>query len=89
MLRTTQEIEREMGRTRKSAGGVYTDRLIDIDLLLCYDPDGAPLLLDLPELKLPHPLMHQRSFVMQPLAEIAPGIVHPVLGKTIRELSLI
>lgn len=89
VLRTTQEIEREMGRTRKSAGGVYTDRLIDIDLLLCYDSDGVPLLLDLPELKLPHPLMHQRSFVMQPLAEIAPGIVHPVLGKTIRELSLI
>lgn len=89
VLRITQEIERRMGRTRKSAGGVYADRLIDIDLLLCYDPDGTPLLLDLPELKLPHPLMHLRRFVMQPLAEIAPDIVHPVLGKTIRELSLI
>ena len=81
VLYATQEIEREMGRTQKSAGGVYSDRLIDIDLLL-YDDR----VLDTPELKLPHPLMHERRFVMEPLAEIAPELVHPVLGKKMREL---
>lgn len=81
VLHATQEIEREMGRTQKSAGGVYSDRLIDIDLLL-YDDR----VLDTPELKLPHPLMHERRFVMEPLAEIAPELVHPVLGKKMREL---
>lgn len=72
VLEVTQEIEREMGRAHKSAGGVYSDRLIDIDLLLCFASDGTPVLLDTPGLKLPHPLMHERRFVMDPLAEIAP-----------------
>lgn len=72
VLGITQEIEREMGRTHKSAGGIYTDRLIDIDLLLCFTPDGTPVTVDTPELKLPHPLMQERDFVMRPLAEIAP-----------------
>ena len=65
VLHLTQEIEREIGRTHKSVGGVYSDRVIDIDLLLYGD-----LVLDTPELKLPHPLMHERRFVMEPLAEI-------------------
>ena len=55
VLHLTQEIEREIGRTHKSVGGVYSDRVIDIDLLLYGD-----LVLDTPELKLPHPLMHER-----------------------------
>lgn len=86
ILEITQGIERELGRTHKSAGGVYSDRLIDIDLLLAFRDDGTPVLLDTPELKLPHPLMHERDFVMRPLAEIAPDMVHPLFGKTIREL---
>lgn len=86
ILEMTQEIEREMGRTHKSAGGVYSDRPIDIDLLLAFRNDGTPVLLDTPELKLPHPLMHERDFVMRPLAEIAPDEVHPLFRKTIREL---
>ena len=86
VLQETQLIERELGRTKKSVNGVYSDRLIDIDLLLYEDlvlsvtsPSGA-------ELNLPHPLMTERDFVMKPLAEIAPDLVHPVLGKTMREL---
>lgn len=81
VLHLTQEIEREIGRTHKSVGGVYSDRVIDIDLLLYGD-----LVLDTPELKLPHPLMHERRFVMEPLAEIAPDLVHPILKKKMREL---
>lgn len=81
VLHLTQEIEREMGRTSKSVDGAYSDRVIDIDLLL-YDDR----VIDVPELKLPHPLMHRRRFVMEPLAEIAPELVHPVLKKKMREL---
>ena len=66
LLKATQEIEIEMGRTQKS-NGAYHDRIIDIDILL-YDN----LVLQTPELTLPHPLMHERLFVMEPLAEIAP-----------------
>lgn len=64
-LRKTQRIEREMGRTRKSIGGIHSDRIIDIDLLT-YDD----ITLDTPELTLPHPKMYKRDFVMIPLSEI-------------------
>ena len=67
LLKETQAIEREMGRTQKSVNGVYHDRIIDIDILL-YDD----LRIDYPNLKIPHPLMHQRDFVMIPLAEVLP-----------------
>lgn len=80
LLKATQQIEIEMGRTQKS-NGAYRDRIIDIDILL-YDD----LILRTPELTLPHPLMHERRFVMEPLAEIAPNLVHPVLKKTVIEI---
>jgi len=86
VLQTTQEIEREMGRTHKSVNAVYSDRVIDIDLLLCFADDGTPVLLDTPELKLPHPLMQQRGFVLRPLCEVLPGFMHPVLHKSVRQL---
>ena len=73
VLQITQQIEKELGRTEKS-NGVYHDRIIDIDILLYGDE-----VLQIPELTLPHPLMHERKFVMDPLAEIAPFVVHPVL----------
>ena len=65
VLRATQKIERELGRTHKSVAGHYADRLIDIDILL-YDD----LRVDEPDLQIPHPLMHERDFVMIPLGEI-------------------
>ena len=65
LLAVTQQIEREMGRTRKSANGIYHDRIIDIDILL-YDD----ICINEPDLQIPHPRMHERSFVMQPLADV-------------------
>lgn len=65
VLRLTQDIERQMGRTQKSVDGQYHDRIIDIDILL-YDD----LHINTPLLTIPHPLMHQRDFVMIPLKEI-------------------
>lgn len=64
-LEITQQIEREMGRTKKSHDGIHYDRPIDIDILLFND-----ISLDLPELKIPHPRMYERDFVMIPLKEI-------------------
>ncbi len=62
---------------------MYSDRLIDIDLLLY----GDKILQD-ERLIVPHPLMTDRKFVLEPLAEIAPDVVHPVFHKTIKELFL-
>ena len=65
VLVRTQEIERAMGRTQKSVDGQYYDRIIDIDILM-YDN----LHIDTKTLKLPHPLMNERDFVMIPLEEV-------------------
>jgi 2-amino-4-hydroxy-6-hydroxymethyldihydropteridine diphosphokinase len=65
LLCATQQIERELGRRHKSHDGAYEDRTIDIDILL-YDD----LRVDEPDLQIPHPLMYEREFVMQPLREI-------------------
>jgi 2-amino-4-hydroxy-6-hydroxymethyldihydropteridine diphosphokinase len=67
-----------MGRKRTKAKG---PRIIDIDILLFGDA-----IVNSPELTIPHPAMHQRRFVLEPLAEIAPTVRHPVLKKAIREL---
>jgi 2-amino-4-hydroxy-6-hydroxymethyldihydropteridine diphosphokinase len=72
------EIEREMGRKRTQNKG---PRSIDIDILLF-----GELMVDTEGLTIPHPGMQERRFVLEPLAEIAPGIRHPALKKTIREL---
>ena len=69
ILSITQDIERELGRKTKSVDGIYSDRIIDIDILL-YDD----LRIHTSELTIPHPLMWERDFVMLPLHEIAPHI---------------
>ena len=81
LLEITQAIEREMGRTSKSVNGQYKDRIIDIDILLYGD-----WVINQETLTLPHPLMQEREFVMAPLAEIAPMVVHPVSGKTMQQI---
>ena len=78
LLDTTESIERELGRTVKSQGGNYSDRIIDIDILIYGDE-----IIETERLTIPHPLMHKRYFVLQPMAEIAPDVVHPVLDKSI------
>lgn len=81
LLSTTQHIERTLGRTHKSVDGQYSDRLIDIDMLL-YDD----VVMHTPSLTLPHPLMHRRLFVLEPLSEIASTMIHPLLQKEIATL---
>ena len=78
---TTEAIERTLGRTQKSIGGVYSDRTMDIDILF-YGNDTVAL----PRLTVPHPLLHERLFVLAPLNEIAPTLLHPQLGKSVQQL---
>lgn len=82
VLKETQTIEKEMGRQIKTVNGVHADRVIDIDLLL-FDNETY----DSPCLVLPHPHLHERAFVLLPLAEVAGNYVHPVLYKTINQLK--
>ena len=78
LLHRLLEIEKELGRQRREK---WEPRIIDLDLLLFGDH-----IVSSQELVVPHPLMHERRFALQPLAEIAPEAVHPVLQMTIRGL---
>ncbi len=71
-------IEKDLGRTRNIK---WENRLIDIDILFFNNE-----IIDLPELKVPHPLLHERLFVLKPLNEITPLYIHPVSGKTVNQL---
>jgi 2-amino-4-hydroxy-6-hydroxymethyldihydropteridine diphosphokinase len=78
LLRLALQVEAAMGRLRMTEKG---PRKIDIDVVLFGD-----YVLDEPGLKIPHPAMHRRRFVLEPLVEIAPEARQPELGKTAREL---
>ena len=77
LLGTIQKIEAEMGRQRSIPKG---PRTIDIDILFY-----ANLVIATPELEIPHPRLTERRFVLDPLSEIAPDLMHPVTGKTVSE----
>lgn len=81
LLCITESIEKQLGREKKSIGGQYSDRAIDIDILFYGDE-----VITCERLTIPHPLLHKRSFVLEPLNEIAPQLMHPVLHRTTSEL---
>ena len=92
VLETCHEIEDELGRNRNvpsvddSGERVYLSRPIDIDIIF-FDCDGKPQVFDTPDLKVPHPLMHQRMFVLEPLSQIAKDYVHPGMKKSVGTLK--
>ncbi len=78
VLGAIKEIEKKLGRRETLRWG---PRVVDIDILLYND-----LVVDETDLRIPHPHMHERDFVLNPLSEIAPEAIHPLLKKTVREM---
>ncbi|MFH2007150.1 MAG: 2-amino-4-hydroxy-6-hydroxymethyldihydropteridine diphosphokinase [bacterium] len=78
LLDTLQTIEAALGRTRWQR---WEDRTIDLDLVF-----WGRRVVELPRLRIPHPELHRRRFVLQPLVDVAPDALHPTLGKTLQEL---
>lgn len=85
VLKEALEIEKDLGRSRSprcsSVSRIYHSRPMDIDLIF-FNED----VIDTPDLTIPHPRMHLRRFVLEPLAEIMPDYLHPAMGKTVKEL---
>jgi 2-amino-4-hydroxy-6-hydroxymethyldihydropteridine diphosphokinase len=80
LMQLFRSLEGRMGRKR-SGGGRYESRIIDIDILLWYDR-----VISMPGLEVPHPKLADRRFVLEPLYEVAPDAVHPVTGLTVTEM---
>jgi len=78
IIEILQSIESGFGRVRT---GVYTDRAIDLDILFYSDR-----IINEPGLTVPHPKLHERDFILMSLMELCPDKVHPVLGKSVREI---
>jgi 2-amino-4-hydroxy-6-hydroxymethyldihydropteridine diphosphokinase len=80
LMAELQKIEAALGRVR--TGKKWEDRTIDLDILL-YDD----LIIDEPDLKIPHTELHKRMFVLEPLCDIEPALLHPIIGKTIAVIA--
>lgn len=74
-----KEIEKKVGRTPSDVK--WGPREIDLDILLFGD-----LIVDEPDLKIPHPLLHLRDFMLEPICEVAPDVIHPVLKKRVADI---
>lgn len=81
LLEVMQGIEKDLGRQAADPGGGYSSRVIDIDILF-YERQ----VIDTPSLQVPHPQLHKRRFTLEPLCEVAPDLLHPVLQKTTARL---
>ena len=81
LLERAMSVERALGRVRDGTEEKWGPRTIDIDILL-YGEETVKT----PELTVPHPRMHERAFVLEPLCEIAPEVYHPVLGLTVHRM---
>ena len=77
-MRSLLAIESQMGRVRRQK---WEPRIIDLDILL-YGNE----VVEENDLRIPHPLMHQRRFVLMPMVQLDPGLIHPVTGRTMAEL---
>lgn len=80
LLKNTQSIENRLGRVRKEKWGA---RIIDIDILFIENE-----IIDTETLKVPHPFIQERRFTLEPLVEILPNFIHPILKKTNKDLLL-
>ena len=81
ILEETKKIEGLLGREKKSHNGLYSDRTIDIDILYMDNE-----IIDFRDIQIPHPRLHERLFVLEPLNEIAPSFRHPILQKNTSEM---
>lgn len=80
LIQLFRSIEGRMGR-KKSGGGKYESRVIDLDILF-----WESRVISMPGLEVPHPKLHSRRFVLEPLLEVAPEVIHPVTGLTVAEM---
>jgi 2-amino-4-hydroxy-6-hydroxymethyldihydropteridine diphosphokinase len=93
LLQALKAIEAEQGRDLSPAAQRYGPRPLDLDVLLLYEgdnpfaPDAQPMILETPDLTIPHPKMAERAFVLVPLCDIAAELIHPTLQRTIAALA--